>query len=51
MSLDGIGRSMEAARLLVTRLTLYDGIALREALFNFFSQAREALSSRQRASA
>jgi hypothetical protein len=51
LSLDGHESIDVGGASLLTHLTLSDGIALREALFDFFSQAREALSSRQKASA
>jgi hypothetical protein len=49
LSLDGMA-PIDGGGAFLTRLSLYDGLALREALFNFFSQAREALSSQQRPS-
>ena len=49
LSLDGKG-TIDGGASIMERMSLRDGIALREALFEFFFQAREALSSQQRPS-
>ena len=49
LSLDG-KTTTDAGAPLLNVLSLTDGIALREALFDFFYQAREAVSSQQRPS-
>jgi hypothetical protein len=47
LSLDGDKSIDVGGGAVLAQLSLGDGIALREALFDFFSQAREALSSRR----